>query len=101
MERSSLKRRKDDEKHRSMLWNGAKATVAFLFFGTLSFVGSWAYGLNKAVADLGEKYFVVHDRVEMMLPVMYDDIKSMRNDNREIQREIKELAIEIRSQKRK
>lgn len=94
-----VRRRKTDTDN--IIKSAAKATVAFVFFGALSFVGTWGVSLGTTVAKLKEDIAVVHEKQEFLAPWLVDEIKGIRNDMKEIRQELRALATFQHDIKRK
>lgn len=93
------KRRKSDltEIHKA-IWTAAKATIAFIFFGVLSFVGSWGIDMGKSVAKLKEDVEVIKEKeamtVQMIYPQLMEKISQMQQEIKEMQLEVHQIARE-------
>lgn len=83
------KRRAQDQSN--IVLQAAKATAAFLFFGALSFVGTWSVGLNSSVAKLKEDVAVIHEKQEFLGPWLYDEVKHMRQEVGELRKDVQSL----------
>jgi hypothetical protein len=87
------KRRKDD--HRGLVWSAAKATIAFIFFGALSFVGTWGVGLNSSIAKLKEDVEVLKEKeamtINLVYPQLLEQTKQLREEIHEMRRDMKQL----------
>ncbi len=84
------KDRKSDENN--MIRSAAKSTVAFVFFGILAFVGSWWVSLGTTVAKLREEVAVIEEKQNFMGPWLYDAVKELKADMKELNKEMKDLS---------
>jgi len=82
------KRRKNDST--SLLLGAAKATGGFVFFGALSFVGSWGVSLNSSVAQLKQDVAVIHEKQEFLAPWLVGEVRGLREDIKEMRKELRE-----------
>jgi hypothetical protein len=94
MERQGLKRRKEDDKRNSMIWSSAKATVAFIFFGILSFLGSWGINMNSSLAKLKEDVAIIHERQEFLGPWLVDNVKEIRSELKALRTDVEIISRE-------
>ncbi len=82
------KRRKSDYNISAHVPTMVKATLSFLIFGGLSFLGSWGIDVSKSLAQLKEEVAVVKDQNHMIGPWMIDEVKKIRSDIQDIRREV-------------
>jgi hypothetical protein len=71
--------------------SAAKATVAFVFFGILSFVGTWGISLSSGVAKLREDVAVINEKQLFLAPWLVDSLKELKEDLKELRNEVKQL----------
>lgn len=90
------KRRKEDEKLTpSWIVSAAKATVAFISFGILSFIGSWGIDVSKSVAQLKEQMALVQQQQTFLGPWFSDSIKEIKEGLKDMRAEQKVLNSEV------
>jgi hypothetical protein len=73
----------------------AKAAISLFFLGGLSFIGTWAVGMNSTVAGIRDDVQSLKEKekmvTEMIYPSLIDQIKDLRGSIRELDAEIKQL----------
>lgn len=84
------KRRQSD--HSDLIKGAAKATVAFIFFGVLSFVGSWWVSLSSTVAKVKEDVAVIHEKQDFLGTWLVDEMKRTREDLKDLRGEVKAIS---------
>lgn len=90
------RRRKEDEPiPPHWLTSAAKATIAFVSFGALSFLGSWGIDTSKTLAQLKEQMAVVQQQQTFLGPWFSDSIKEIKEGLRDMRAEQKVLNAEV------
>lgn len=87
MRQIDAKRRQTD--HSGMVWGVAKATAAFLFFGTLSFIGTWGVGLNTTVAKAKEDIEILKEKEQFLSIWLIDEVRRMHQEMKEVHQELR------------
>lgn len=82
------KRRKSDYNFNAHVPTMVKATLSFLIFGGLSFLGSWGIDVSKSLATMKEEVAIVKDQNHMIGPWMMDEVKKIHEEIKDIRREV-------------
>jgi len=85
-------RRRQQDNRISAIRSAAKATVAFIFFGILSFVGTWGVTISSGVAKLREDVSVIHEKQEFLGTWLVDEMKRTREDIKDLRNEMKAVS---------
>lgn len=92
-----IQRRRKDDSRSTPQWlvSAAKATIAFVSFGAISFVGSWGIDMSKSVAQLKEQMALVQQQQTFLGPWFSESIKEIKEGLKDMRAEQKVLNAEV------
>lgn len=83
-------RRRKEDQDTSWLIAGAKTTGAFFFFSVVTFIGTWAVGLNATVAKSKEDIEILKEKEQFLSIWLVDEVRRMHSEMKEVHQELRQ-----------